>query len=118
MLLTGKCKKDFNNWRFEIKKYRRNYVSEYNNLVVNNLIKQWFETIGFIIDTQPFLNKLGEEYETYNKIIFFPNLIIVNDLLNDNDVDLFEDEDYFNNSEKCIECVIKKANEIYNDRFK
>ena len=56
MILTGKAKKDFNNWRFEIKKYKRdNYVSEYNDIVILSLIETWMNSINVYLIPNPIL---------------------------------------------------------------
>ena len=56
MILTGKSKQDFNNWRFEIKKYKRdNYVSEYNDIVILSLIETWMNSINVYLIPNPIL---------------------------------------------------------------
>lgn len=56
MILTDKAKKDFNHWRFEIKKYSRaHYVSEYNNIVVIALIEQWMNSLNAYLIPSPVL---------------------------------------------------------------
>jgi hypothetical protein len=55
MILTDKSRKDFNNWRFEVKKNTdvNNYVFRYNDIVILSLIVDWFDSIGITIYVVP-----------------------------------------------------------------
>lgn len=56
MVLTGKAKKDFNKWRFEIKGFKRdNYISEYNDIVILSLIEMWLNSMNTYLIPNPIL---------------------------------------------------------------
>jgi hypothetical protein len=99
MILTDKSRKDFNNWRFEVKKYRRdNYVSEYNDIVILSLIIDWFDSIGITIYVVP---------------IFGFGVIKFEGFVDGLDISKIETE-YLKTRREALENAIEKANLLYN----
>lgn len=111
MILTSKCRKDFNHWRFEIKKQNRKYVP-YNDLVIRSLIIDFFDQNRILIDVHPCLHVDEIGGDTVNEFHFF---VTVADMDNVNaDYPEEDEEHYFKERIEAQEFGIKWANRIYN----
>lgn len=108
MILTGKTKKDFEEWtntnysflKLEVKGSGID-ILEYieNSNMLNALIIEFFDSVGITVDVIPVLN---------NPIKWMPNPFWIEKEISTDDSEYYETR-----TEATIE-AIKKANEIYN----
>jgi len=122
MELRGKAKDDFEKWLISFFREKR---TDYNNLFTdesilrkfyrktdvekNTLIIEFFDSVGIFINTPPYYMKV----EKYNR--GFESIVI--DEKSGKIYDLDNDEDVFNSRQEAKNEAIKKANEIYNDKY-
>lgn len=111
MILTEKAKEDFLKW------LRNNYPlgagilewSGIRTLFLNALIIEWFDNIGIYINTPPFYDKFLKYNRGFESIVIDENKNTIYKIDNENDVFIFR--------QGALTEAIKKANEIYNEKY-
>ncbi|GHE35009.1 hypothetical protein [Sphingobacterium griseoflavum] len=106
MILTDKARKDFNHYRFEVLKdsIDKSY-GIHHRLVINNLIIQWLDTVGIMIEYVYCAYTNSWQGCLVKSDIHFPKIY-------------FEgvDTEAYEYRQEATEAAIKLANEIYNKR--
>ena len=102
MILTGKAKEDF------IKTKIGNEISLFESMLPiysNALIIEWFDSIGIYIIISPSDNPKNWFYTILGEDILSPFY------------QMYQSLDDFENRQEALTEAIKKANEIYNEKF-
>lgn len=101
MVLTDKAKKDFNTWRFEVFKDKRNYIARHNDRVIQSLILDWFDSVGFY------------PYVEYSNGTWYSYIGLINHIAQ-YDRGSFKND--FNTRQRAISEAIIQCNIIYNEK--
>ena len=116
MILTGKAKEEFFNWLdnqgvngIDISNWEFEKFQLLSNVSQNALIIEWFDSVGIYINTPPFYDKFLKYNRGFESIVIDENKNIIYEIDNENDV--------FNFRQEAIKKAIKKANEIYNEKY-